>query len=549
MIKKIIPLLSLLVLSVILTSCFDAPKSPVIPSWDVNVNVPLMDDQIKMVDILDTTSSSFLGIYNTNDLNDSLYFMMVEDITNTVSLQDSIKVPAPSFPANTNLQSPATGGEQSTGFVYNPNTEYHLISAKFNSGSFIFTMTNNTADAVDFTIIVPGFKDRNNPDSSLTVGGNIAGNSSRTFNSDVSTFTYTELPVYEGFPLVPPYNYQNAAGFLIILNADAQNPVDLNLQISSTPMTVTRLEGKIARTELSNLSQTINTGLKSDISNFKDALRLEAADFHLGIETFGEMRNLEIIFNDMSMVGYDEDENGNLVNPNPLLFNGNTTFSDSMIAGIPYSRDFNQSNTNINEFILGLPAAVKINNNFALDSAYPDSNIVLSTSDSIKITAGFSAPLIVSVKRASYDGSVDLNIDNSNRDDFNKIVSAYITADIYNRIPVEITAHADIVDRQGNVLFTVHDADGNENIVVSGAEVDANGIAVAPTHTTLKIPVTNSEMQEILDGYQVKVSVAAYTTGSSDTEFGPYVRIRANDFLRYKIKAGGVYHVEDNNNN
>ncbi len=548
MIKKFIPLASFLVLSVMLTSCFDPPKEPVAPSWDVSVNVPLMDDQIKVVDLLDPDSTDFIGLYNTNDINDSLYFMFVNDIENTVSLQDSIKVPAPSFPASTHLQAPATGGEQSTGIVYNPNEDYHLISAKFNSGSFIFTMTNNTADAVNFTIIVPGFKDRNNPDSSLTVGGNIAGNSSVTYNSDVSTFTYTELPVYEGFPLVPPYNYQNAAGFLIVLNADAQNPVDLTLDISSTPMTVTRLEGKIARTELSDLSQTISTGLKSDISNLADALRLEAADFHLGIETFGEMRNLKIVFNNMSMVGYDEDESGNLINPSPLLFNGNPTFSDSMIAGIPYSRDFNQDNTNINEFILNLPAAVKISNSFALDSAYPDSNIVLSTSDSIKISAGFSAPLIVSVKRASYDGSVDLNIDDSNRDDFDKIVSAYITADIENRIPVEVAAHADIIDENGNVLFTVHDADGNENIVVAAAGVDSDGIAITPTHTVLKIPVSNAEMQQILNGYQVKVSVAAYTTGSTDTDFGPYVRIRANDFLRYKLKAGGVYHVEVNNN-
>ncbi len=548
MIKKLTPLLSFLVLSFILTSCFDAPKSPVMPSWDVSVNVPLMDDQIKMVDILDTTSSSFLGIYNTNDLNDSLYFMVVSDIENTVSLQDSISVPAPSFPASTHLQAPATGGEQSTGFVFNPNDEYHLYSAEFNSGAFIFTITNNSPDAIDFTIIVPGFKDRNFPDSSLTIGGNIAGNTSDTYNADISSFTYTELPVYEGFPLIPPYNYQNASGFLIILNADAQNPVDLVLQTSSTPMTVTRLEGKIARTSLSNLSQTINTGLKSDISNFSDAIRLEEADFHLGIQTFGEMRNLKIVFDNMSMVGYDEDDNGNLTNPNPLTFNGSSTFSDSMIAGIPYSRDFDQTNTNINDFILGLPSVVKITNDFIIDSAYPDSNIVLSTSDSIRITAGFSAPLIVSVKRASYDGSVDLNIDDTNRDDFNKIVSAYITADIDNRIPVEITAHADIVDRNGNVLFTVHDADGNENIVIPAAQVDANGIATIPTHKTLKIPVTNSEMNQILNGYQVKVSVAANTTGSTDTDFGPYVRIRANDYLRYKIKAGGVYHVEDNNN-
>jgi hypothetical protein len=548
MIKKITPLISALALALIVTSCFDMPKSPVVPTWDVRVNVPLMDDQIKMVDILDTTSSSFLHIYDESGLNDSVYFMVVNNIENTVSLQDSIKIPAPPFPSTTHLQGPATGGETSTGLVFNPDENYHLVSATFNSGRFIFTITNNTDNAVDFSIIVPGFKDRNNTDSSLTIGGNIAANTSQTYDAHVETFTYTELPVYEGFPLVSPYDYQNAKGFLVVLKANALNPVDLNLDISSSPMTVSELEGKIKRTELSNLSQTISTGLKSDISNFSDALRLAEADFHMGIETFGEMRNLKIIFNDMTMTGYNEDDNGNLVDPNPLLFNGSTTFSDSMIAGIPYQRDFNQTNTNINEFILSMPAAIKVQNNFAIDNADPDSNIVLSTSDSIKIVAGFSAPLIVSAKRASYDGTVDMNIDDSNRDDLNKILSAYITADIYNRIPIEVVAHADIIDQAGNVLFTIHDDQGNTDLTIPGAEVDVNGIATTPFHKVLKIPVTNQEMQNVLDGYQVRVSVGASSTGSTDTDFGPYVRIRANDFIRYKLKAGGVYHVEVNNN-
>jgi len=268
----------------------------------------------------------------------------------------------------------------------------------------------------------------------------------------------------------------------------------------------------------------------------------------MGIETFGEMKNLKIVFNDMTITGYNEDDTGNLIDPNPLLFNGSTSFSDSMIAGIPYQRDFDQTNTNINEFILSMPAAIKVQNNFALDNADPDSNIVLSTSDSIKIIAGFSAPLVVSAKRASYDGTVDMNIDDSNRDDFNKILSAYITADIYNRIPIEVVAHADIIDQEGNVLFTVHDDQGNTDLTIPGAEVDANGIATTPYHKVLKIPITNQEMQNVLDGYQVRVSVGASSTGSTDTDFGPYVRIRANDFLRYKLKAGGVYHVEVNNN-
>jgi len=143
---------------------------------------------------------------------------------------------------------------------------------------------------------------------------------------------------------------------------------------------------------------------------------------------------------------------------------------------------------------------------------------------------------------------VDMNIDDSNRDDFNKILSAYITADIYNRIPIEVVAHADIIDQEGNVLFTVHDDQGNTDLTIPGAEVDANGIATTPYHKVLKIPITNQEMQNVLDGYQVRVSVGASSTGSTDTDFGPYVRIRANDFLRYKLKAGGVYHVEVNNN-
>ncbi len=531
-------------LGLLLSSCFDMPKEPTLPVWDVNVNVPIAGDTYTMAEILDTSTSEYLGIMNADGIDDSLYFLLVNDIDNTTKLQDSIRINPLMDPVNMHLVSGATGDEASIGFVVNPDADYHLIAATFTEGGFQFSLTNNTANGTDFRIEIPGMRYKTNADSVLTINARIEGNETLSRFVDISAFNYHELPVYEGAPLMPPYDYQNAEGFLVVVTSTATNDIDLTIETSTTEMSVSRMEGKIKRTELANISQTIETGLKSDIENFTDAIRLQNAKLTLGMQSFGEMANIAVVLKDVRIMGYMLDDNNNVVDSMALLFEGSETFTDSVIVGELFEKEFNQNNSNVVDFFLALPKLIKITNDVILAPVGED-NQVVSASDSIKVTASIFAPVIVSVKQASYDGEEEISLSDDDKDNLSNVKSAYVKIFVENEIPAYAKGHAVIVDENDNILLELHDLNGNSVFTIEPADVDNNGLPIAPKESTLSVAVNKDEITQIIDyGKKVKFSVAAFTTGSNDNEFGPFVRIKANYKISYRVSAGGVYHVD-----
>ena len=539
-------LLTFLSLSMLLTSCFDMPKEPTMPTWNVDINVPIAGDSYTMADILDTTSSEYLGILREDGINDSLYYLFVNDIENTSKVNDSIKINPLTEPVSTHLLAPGTGGVASIGYIVNPDEEYHVISATFTTGGFHFEMQNNNANSIDFSIKIPGFKHKIYTDSILTIEGTVGANQTLTGDVDVADFIYHELPVHEGAPLIPPYNYQNAPGFLIVVEANATNDIDLNIYTSTTEMGISRLEGRIKRTDLGKVSQTIETGLKTDIENFTESIHLGEAKLDLRVQTFGEMANLTVVFEDMKIVGYITDDYDNITDSVSLVFNGSEAFTDSVIAGQTKIIEFTQDNSNVIDFFSALPSLIKISNGVIL-APYGDDNQIISISDSVKVSAEIFAPVVVSVSAASYDGEEDIDLTDDDKDKLKNVRSAYLKVFVENEIPAYVVAHAEIVDENDNVLFEVHDLDGNKVFTFLPADVDENGISLGPKTSELSVAVNQDEINQIIDyGAKVRFSILAYTTGSGDGSFGPYVRIKSNYRISYRLSAGGIYNVDLN---
>ena len=297
---------------------------------------------------------------------------------------------------------------------------------------------------------------------------------------------------------------------------------------------------------MGRVSQTIETGLKSDIENFTDAVHLGEAKLDLRVQTFGEMANLTLVFEDVRIVGYLTDENDNITDSVALVFNGTESFTDSVVVGQTNIIEFNQDNSNIIDFFTALPKSIKITNNVIL-APYGEDNQIVSTSDSVRISAEIFAPVVVSVSAASYDGDEEINLTDEDKDKLKNVRAAYVKVFVENEIPAYVVAHAEIVDENDNVLFEVHDLDGNKVFTFLPADVDENGISLGPKESELSVAVNQDEINQIIDyGAKVRFSVLAYSTGSSDGSFGPYVRIKSNYRISYRLSAGGIYHVDFN---
>ncbi len=542
--KGVKQFLILISLSIFVTACFDLPKDAIMPNWDVDVNVPLTSDKVTMMELLDPESSDFLGIYDSVGVDDSLYFLFVDDIENTSPIAHSIVInPAP-FPSTLHAESEATGDTVSTGIVFNPDQDYHLIAANFSSGSFRITITNNESTSTYFKLIIPGFKKKTDG-TQMILTDNIPGNTTRTYSKDMSLYNYRELPVYEGFPLVEPYNYQNAQGFLVVLKAFSNNAINLSSTINNEPSTVERLEGKLKRLSLGKISQMIETGLTSDIEDFQSSIALRDASLKLTAQTIGEISNVAVIFEDMQITGFEKNQDGNIIDSTKMLINGSYSYSDSMITGQPFFVEFNQDNTNVTDFLLNFPSSIRIDNEFTV-APVANTTQIISSSDSIKITAQISAPLILAAKEASYDSEAEINLSDDNKNALNDVRSAYVRAEIKNRMPIGVAVRIAIVDRNDNELFTLQNSNGSELFEIGAAQVDEEtGAVTNSTYSDLIFSINENQISLLTSSAaKAKLAIFAKTSGGTSSTFGPFVRFRANDYLEYKISAGIVYHVD-----
>lgn len=543
--KLTIPSLVLMVFY--LSGCFDSPKEVVMPSWDVELNVPLKKDFIYLGEILDTAKNPNIGLLDSAGVYDSLYFIYVTDLGTQTPVQDSLKIPFdPLAGVDLDLSGPSDGSTISSAIVFNPDPEYHVDTAEFKSGAFLLQVVNDSDIPVNYTIELPGFKSRLTGEK-LAATGVASANSTQPIELPLEDYTYAELKVFEGAPLFEPYDFQNAKGFLVIGRVSAEGSVDINFtsQVNSSTITMTRMVGSIARIKLPYASQEFETGFGNDIQNFKDAIDFKQAKLNIRGITIGEMENLQVVMDSLTVTAFDRRNDGSLTNRFPLRFDGAALYKDSLIAGELYIRSFNEVNTNLNDFLLELPDVIRLANKILIapSTTSPDSLQVVSDQDSIRFDADLTAPLIIRAEDAQYADTSDIDISDDNRSEILKMNSFNLSLEYRNKIGLSVLSSVTFVDENMNTLFMMKTDDGSSVITIPPATVGPEGRPTTAAAGTVTLVLDKPDIEKFAQAKYLitQVAINSYGVGtSSDT----YVRIRAKDHLEYRIYGGINYRVE-----
>jgi hypothetical protein len=304
--------------------------------------------------------------------------------------------------------------------------------------------------------------------------------------------------------------------------------------------------GDIDRIELPYVTSNFTTGFSDEIKGFKDKLDFDNVIVSLEAFTTGHLKNLKIIYDSLKLTGYDKSSGGGLINPFPLTIQGRDYYKDSLVAGQIQERVFNDENSNIDRFLQNFPEVISMGNQFIVDKnpSFPDSLQVISDRDSIKITANITAPLIISAKDAEYSTQDSINLSDDDRDEINQGIDAKLFIEVDNNIPLGIAISVAFLDANEDTLFILKNDDGSGIFSISPAAVDNMGIPIAPTRSLNVISLTQEEIEAFSRAVQVQATLAVKSTGSTSTTFGPYVRVRAKDFINYRLYGSVKYRVD-----
>jgi len=540
---KIIPLL--IGLMTVLTGCFDSPKEPVMPNWDAELNIPLVDKKLALTEIIDTRDNPNIGI---NPAEDSLYFIYVSNLETKARVTDSLKMDMKLVPDTLNLSGEASGGQVKSSIIYNPDKQYHLLKAEFKSGSFLITLSNSSTFQVNYELILPGFKKKSDS-SVLKITGAVSAGTKKDVEIPLKDYNYSELNVVAGLnDLTEPYTFQAAPGFYFVGIASATGAFNISFasQIKSGAITISRMEGQIKRTSLPFTMQQFSTGFGDEITNFKDAIDFENISVSVNQSIYGEMDNLRIVMDSLTLVGYDKKTNGTLFDPLSMRFGTKNYLRDSLSTEENYLKTFDKTNSNVSDFLLHLPKVLKMGSKFTI-APIPGTTQVISDADSFKIITNINAPLYMRSKDAMYKDTLEIEMSSDNRDKIKDGNNASLTLEIENYIPLGMTGIAKFVDANYRLLFSVHTDGGSTSIDVPPANIGTNGFVSSPAISKIKLALTKQEIDLFSQAKYVIAEVHIRSTGSTSTTWGSYVKVRAKDFIKYKLYGSVNYRIDTEN--
>ncbi len=527
--------------------CFNDVKEPVLPNWDVDLNIPVTNKSYQLAEIIDTSNN--IRIQSDPTYGDSVYFFVIDDVENSTPILDSIIVPLNPFPITFPVALPNLFDSVKAGFVYNPSTQVHVDTATFKSGEFFIVVNNSDDFPLELEFILPGFKHKSNGNI-LAQRKSIPANTQETLNLNLANYIYAELPVRQGENDINNYQYQGAQGFLIVIKAGSTSPfVDFQFGISSTILVMERLVGTMRRTDLGTSTITVKTEFGDAIKDFAENINLRKVNFQLNVETFGEMKNI-LVYDSLEITGYKKDRNGNLIDPFKLRVNGNDYVIAELKAGELMTLELNEENSNIIPFLLNLPQSLEIKSRVVLDKN-PDvaGNMqVISSNDSIRYYIDISAPLVVSAQNATLEDTILISdeISQDDRDDIAQANSATLTLEIENGIPLGISGKAIFTDENYNPLFSIRNISNNlesDVLKVDPAVTDNNGIPTTAVKNQLTLVLNKEEIEQFKIAKYILTEVKIVSAGYDRTP-PLFVPVRANDAVKFKIFGGVNYHLD-----
>ena len=250
----------------------------------------------------------------------------------------------------------------------------------------------------------------------------------------------------------------------------------------------------------------------------------------------------------ISIVGYKKDQSGRLLDPMPLTFNDVPFYSGELVAGTNFEQLFNQTNSNIIPFLLNNPQVVKVDGKFILDknTSIDDAYQVVSSHDSIKFNIDIKSPLKISAMDAGYVDTTKIDLKQDVKDQVKKSNNANLTIEIQNFIGLGLLAKTTFLDENYKPLFSVQNINNSADpyiFEVEPCQVDGNGVPTLPSIVKNTIVLTKEEIESFLDTKYIDFDIKLRSSGSTSDNFGPFVRVRAKDYVKIKIYGGVNYNV------
>lgn len=194
----------------------------------------------------------------------------------------------------------------------------------------------------------------------------------------------------------------------------------------------------------------------------------------------------------------------------------------------------------INTFAQSPPDSIVLNYSAILNPNYTVGGI--SSTDSLYGESDVEVPIKLGIGAGVFTDTSEVNISQANQDELNNLISASVSMDITNGLPIGIEVVSNFYDEFGNFLFKFppNRAPNPSTLAVPGGLVDVNGKVTTPRNNVFTLELTQEEFSKLTRAKKLISTVNISTSGANalPVQFRTSDKIRLNGYgvVKYRVK-------------
>lgn len=520
MLKNFITILLFISLLFLVQSCMDAPKEPIAPIWDIELNVPVgtktftIEDIVEKQDQITIVSPTRILKFSTEKIQ--------QDTTLDFLLNNT-------FDMEADTSFPVIG----TGFEFNmivAKDSLRMDSADIQDGEVKYRIRNNNPFQVFVNIVFPGFTRRIGVTiDTFKISTNVQANQTIQVSVPINNYKYKQPP-NQPFGATRPGVWIKIGVSSSVIGTG--QTLEMRFQIEN--LRFRNFAGLVKPFDLGTKSQTVENDLSGDLRDFIKGVTFEQASLTLNAST--TFRGYDVLLKGFQIIG--KYKNGSP--PIYLLFNG-VNYKDLLIpAGQTVTEVLSTTNTNINQFIKAVPDSIQVKAVIVMNPQYRSGSI--SSADKVSFSAQLEAYSKMKIENSVVTDTAEVDWEQDTRDKISKGNDALLQIDINNGLPFDIQFVGYFLDKNKNKLFyytrqtgTASSADTVINI--SAASINASGEVTAPRNSTIRLSLSKVDFEKFKN---VASMVNRFKISSAQNQS---VIVNADNFVKVKVFGKINYRV------
>ena len=532
--KRLLLLISVSI--IVFSGCADIPDQDKItmPQYDTEYNFPLANRHYQLSDQIDYENDEYLS---SDELNQYIYKIEYDTLADEQDIVDFIDARLDTTYDNIDISTLKSTGSLLIGF----NEGIALNQAVITEGQIKLVVENRGTVKVNFDVTMPAFRIFLNAETWLPGGATTpelgaAINIKGTLDAGQDTIIIKDVSGY----FYDASDQTDKTKFKVTgkIASESENDVTADIMIENSAFRY--VSGMFPSVMLDQIVTEFDLPIGDDVRDFRDHLVLRDPTMVISANYLSEVlinsggtinEIFDVLIEDMFIVGTTK--SGETIDLTDKA--GETNLGGLLITDGNMVKEFNNSNSNISEFLTFLPDEISIT---AFAVMNPE-NGEGSATDKDKIQISFSLDIngILSISELSVNEIMEVEFTSDDRGIIRDAREAILTFELSNGLPLE-----------GDITMGFRgESDGNydtlffsKNLTFDGAEQDEDFFAKTPRHSKKEIHLDSLELRQLSFAKRIQLDMIFSTTD------GKQVAVRSTDSVHIVGYGWVRYHLNIN---